>query len=75
MENRRTRSDRRQLDFGPPAGCCERRKHAERRLPVAEEAEMSAEDFARLFGSVAKFGNADYQFDAASQVYDRVNDR
>lgn len=59
MENRRNGSDRRHRDYGPPTGCTERRKHAERRLPVAEETELSAEDFAQLFGSVAKLGNAD----------------
>lgn len=75
MENRRIRSDRRLRDYGPPTGCCERRKHAERRLPVAEEAELSAEDFAQLFGGVAKLGNADYQLDVAAQVFDRINER
>lgn len=75
MENRRVRSERRQRDYGPPNNCVERRKHAERRLPVAEEAELSAEDFMRLFGGVAKLGNVDYQLDAAAQVFDRINDR
>ena len=75
MENRRNRSDRRQRDYGPPSGCCERRKHAERRLPVAEEAELSDADFAALFGSVAKLGNADYQLDAAARVFDKINER
>ena len=75
MENRRIRSERRLRDYGPPTGCVERRKHAERRLPVAEEAELSAEDFAQLFGSVAKLGNADYQLDVAAQVFDRINER
>lgn len=75
MENRRIRSDRRQRDYGPPSGCCERRKHAERRLPVADEVEMSDADFAALFGSVAKLGNADYQLDVAAQVFDRINER
>lgn len=75
MENRRIRSDRRLRDYGPPSGCCERRKHAERRLPVAEEAELSDADFAALFGNVAKLGNTDFQLDAAAQVFDRVNER
>lgn len=36
---------------------------------------MSAEDFAALFGNVTKMTNADYQLDAASQVFDRINER
>ncbi len=75
MENRRNRSERRLRDCGPPTGCCERRRHVERRLPEAQEAEMSAEDFAALFGNVTKMTNADYQLDAASQVFDRINER
>lgn len=72
---RRGRPDRRQRDYGAPSGCVERRKHAERRLPVAEDAELSDADFAALFGGVAKFGNVDYQLDAAAQVFDRINER
>lgn len=75
MDNRRTFADRRQRDFGPPSGWAERRKHAERRLPVAEEAELSEQDFAALFGSVTKMGNVDYQLDVAAQVFGRVNER
>jgi len=74
MENRRNLSDRRLRDYGPPAGCVERRKHAERRLPVTDELELSADDFTKLFGSVAKLTNSDYQLDAAAQVLDRVRD-
>ena len=74
MENRRNHSVRRLRDYGPPAGCVERRNHAERRLPVTGEVELSAEDFTRLFGSVAKLTNSDYQLDAAAQVFDRVRD-
>lgn len=74
MENRRNLADRRLRDYGPPAGCTERRKHAERRLPVAGEVELSADDFTKLFGSVAKLTNSDYQLDSAAQVFDRVRD-
>lgn len=74
MENRRSRLDRRQCDCGPPSGCVERRKHVERRLPVADEVELSAEDFAQLFGSVSKLGNADYQIDVAAQVFGRIRE-
>lgn len=50
---RRTRPERRNRDVGPQHGCSERRRQAERRLPSAEEATISADEFARYFGSVA----------------------
>lgn len=72
---RRTPSDRRQHDSGPPKGCFERRKHAERRLPAAEEADISADDFAKYFGSPTKISNTnDYLLDQAAAVLDRVRD-
>ena len=75
MIERRYRNDRRQHDLGPPSQCVERRKRAERRLARADELDLAPEDFARLFGNVAKFGNADGQMDLAAQVFDRINDR
>lgn len=51
---RRQQSDRRQRDIGPPHGWGERRQRAERRLPVAEESALSADDFARYFGIAVK---------------------
>jgi hypothetical protein len=72
---RRTRSDRRQRDSGPPRGSIERRRHAERRLPTAAEAEISAADFEKYFGSVARAtNNNDYLLDQAADVFDRVRD-
>lgn len=73
---RRTRSERRQFDLGPPSNCIERRKHTERRLPVAVETEVSAADFAAYFGTAAKASTAnDYLLDQAAEVLDRVRDR
>jgi hypothetical protein len=43
-------------------------------VAVTGEVELSAEDFTKLFGSVAKLTNSDYQLDAAAQVFDRVRD-
>jgi len=73
---RRTRSERRQFDFGPPANCLERRKRTERRLPVAEETEVSAADFAAYFGTAAKASAAnDHLLDQAADILARVRDR
>ena len=73
---RRTRSERRQFDFGPPSNCLERRKRTERRLPVAEETEISAADFAAYFGAAARASTAnDALLDQAAEVLDRVRDR
>jgi len=72
----RTRGpERRKIEAGPPKGCAERRKRAERRLPLANEAEISDDDFVKLFGAVTKFGNTDQRFDLASQVFERVRDQ
>lgn len=51
---RRSGTDRRKRDVGPPNGWADRRKLAERRLPAAEETEISADEFARLFGVAGK---------------------
>lgn len=51
---RRSGIDRRKRDVGPPNGWADRRKQAERRLPAAEETEISADEFARLFGVTDK---------------------
>ncbi|WP_265950036.1 hypothetical protein [Dechloromonas sp. A34] len=73
---RRIRVERRQFDFGPPCNCLERRKRTERRLPIAEETEVSAADFAAYFGTAAKVSTAnDYLLDQAAEVLDRVRDR
>jgi len=46
---RRTRSDRRHGDDGPPPGWSDRRKSAERRMPEVEVVQMSDHDFADMF--------------------------
>jgi len=53
-QDRRSGSDRRKRDVGPPNGWADRRKQAERRLPAAEETELSADEFAKLFGATAQ---------------------
>ena len=72
---RRERPERRGRDVGPPSGCFDRRRTVERRLPETAEAELSADDFAKFFGSVNKAtGNTD-QFDLAAEVFERARDR
>lgn len=72
---RRGRLERRDRDIGPPSGCFDRRRTVERRLPEAAEAELSADDFAKFFGSVNKAnGNTD-QLDLAAEVFERARDR
>lgn len=72
---RRTRSDRRERDSGPPCGCIERRRQAERRLPAADEAEISAADFEKYFGSATKPTIANgHLSDQAADVFDRARD-
>jgi len=53
VQERRKLGDRRKRDIGPPEGWLERRKTAERRLPKAEESELSDDEFAKLFGAMA----------------------
>lgn len=73
---RRARRDRRQHDSGPPKEWRDRRRHTERRLPAAEETEISADDFAMYFGSGTKIANNnDHLLDQASEVFDRARDR
>lgn len=75
MIEHRLNAERRLRDFGPPRGCVERRRHAERRLPIAQETEISADDFALLFGATAKSSNTnDYLLDQAAEVFDKVRD-
>ena len=71
---RRGRPERRGRDSGPPTGCIERRRTAERRLPEAGEAELSADDFAKYFGAVSKAPESNQHLDLASEVFDRVRD-
>ena len=73
--DRRSRKDRRVLDLGPPKGWLERRKSVERRLPSAQEAEISADEFAQYFGSARiAANNNDSMLDLAAEVFSRVRD-
>lgn len=75
-KDRRTRIDRRDLDMGPPKGWSDRRKSVERRLPAAEDAEMSADEFAKYFGSsLLAFNAKDHLHDHAAEVFDRVREK
>lgn len=73
-EDRRESPDRRGSDIGPPKGCFDRRRKAERRLPETAEAELSADDFAMYFGSLAKATGDAEQTDLAADVFDRARD-
>ncbi len=53
-ERRRTTGDRREEDFGPPAGWSERRKRVERRIPVTAEVEVSQEEWELYFGATVR---------------------
>lgn len=57
MLERRASTERRVEDNGPPSGCCERRKRAERRLPIVEVSKLSADDFVKYFATAAKGEN------------------
>lgn len=72
---RRGRPERRNRDIGPPNGCFDRRRTAERRLPDTAEAELSADDFAKYFGSVNKVTANTDQLDLAAEVFERARDR
>ena len=41
----REKMDRRCTESNPPRGCCERRKRAERRLPIVEEDVVSEREW------------------------------
>lgn len=73
---RRSRTDRRQFDSGPPRGCFERRRRAERRLPTAEEQAISDAEWERYFGASGQASNTPDSFlDHAAEVLDKVRDR
>jgi hypothetical protein len=75
-KHKERQAERRQLESGPPSGWAERRRRVERRLPVAEEAEVSAEDWEKFFGNVggATPDRNVVTFDLAAEVFDRVRD-
>lgn len=73
---RRTRQERRQRDAGAPAGCYERRRRTERRLPEAAEVFLSDSDWEKLFGGMAKAPSANTDaLDGAADVLARAVNR
>lgn len=76
MSERRVKAERRKADIGPPAGCFERRKRPDRRLPVAEETTMSDAEFQLLFGAAASksLRNQAATHEQASAVLERARD-
>lgn len=73
MTERRVKTERRKEDIGPPKGCFERRKRPDRRLPVAEETQLSADEFARLFGGMP--GTGALASERAAAILDRAFER
>ena len=73
---RERQAERRQLEAGPPSGWAERRRRVERRLPIAGEAEVSAEEWEKFFGAAggAMPDRNVITFDEAAEVFDRVRD-
>jgi hypothetical protein len=61
---------------GPPANWDDRRKKVERRLPLAEVTEMSAEDFAMYFGALPSAPKAiNLPLELATDVFDPARSR
>lgn len=75
MIERRTKTERRKKDIGPPKGCHERRKQPDRRLPIAEEAELSDDEFARLFGAANNTNGNPNITEHAAAVLERAFER
>lgn len=50
-DNRRSTTDRRIRDYGPPAGWRDRRRTTERRIPNVEEQVISEEEWLLYFGT------------------------
>jgi hypothetical protein len=70
---RRNRNERRRGDYGPPKGCAERRRRAERRLPDVAETDISAAEWEHFFGRVATTSNTHNPLlEQAADVFDRV---
>jgi hypothetical protein len=70
-DKRAPREDRRLEDVGPPDGWRERRKHVERRIPMAVEVEVSAEDWEAYFVKPVK-AKAQQEHEAAGDVFERA---
>lgn len=67
----RANEDRRVDDLGPPDGWRDRRKRVERRIPTAEEVEVSAEDWETYFVKPDK-KTTQQEHEAAVDVFERV---
>lgn len=52
-DNRRSTTDRRIHDYGPPAGWRDRRRKTERRIPDVEEKVISEEEWLHYFGTMS----------------------
>ena len=77
MDNeRRSQTDRRRRDAGPPRGWMDRRRNSERRLPQAIENDLSADEFERYFGKAMLVAESNAKaMDEAAEVLDRIAQR
>ncbi len=66
--------DRRGDDIGPPDGWRDRRRHVERRIPKAEEVEVSDEEWAAYFDNPTKKSTAqeEQEHSVAADILDRA---
>lgn len=64
--------DRRLEDAGPPEGWRERRRQVERRIPRAEEVEMTDSQWTTYFGTSSEEAEREYEKTAAADVFDRA---
>ena len=71
-KTRNPTEDRRFEDAGPPAGWRERRMHVERRIPTAEEVEMTDSQWATYFGTSSEEAEREYEKTTAADVFDRA---
>ena len=63
--------DRRIEDVGPPDGWRDRRRHVERRIPTAQEVEVSAEEWEAYFVKPAEKTTPE-EHEVAADVFERV---
>ena len=70
--DRRARNEQRLHHAGPPRGCCERRRRAERRLPAIEENLISDAEWEMFFGGHLRASSDTKQFEQAAEIFDRA---
>ena len=70
--DRRAHNEQRLHDAGPPRGCCERRRRAERRLPAIEENVISDAEWEKFFGGHSRASSDTKQFEQAAEIFDRA---